>query len=41
MSGTWLAGGNAAPGTLTIDGETSAADGNINSGKFSFSEHCR
>jgi hypothetical protein len=30
-----------ATGTLTLDGETTAADGNISTGKFSFSEHCR
>ncbi len=30
-----------ASGTLTIDGETSAADGSIGTGKFSYSERCR
>jgi hypothetical protein len=30
-----------ATGSITIDGETAAADGGIRTGKFSFSEHCR
>ena len=30
-----------ATGTLTIDGETVAADGNIGEGTFTFREHCR